>query len=506
MNLQKSIERIIELFLIFRQEVKSHNEAGLFDINRLSEDVLVPVFKDAFDCQYLRNLNREQKNYPGLDLADDQSRIAFQITSDAGIEKIKDTLRKIVAEKHYLRYETFYIYILTEKQRKYAKKPLQDITRGYFSFDPAMHIIDSSDVRARVEKLDYEFIQRVEQTLEVHFSRPAKYFVRSHTPTKTETLTLNLMPITFPKEVYIAKVNYDRREVIERSWERDFKIPLDSGERDVARAALEQKGLKFSADWVVRSNEIITFRDLRDETLPLTAIVDPASADPIPVDRYIRKDNGELNIDRVNIMKDLLRNTLRTQLYHRGIVWQHEAKLFIFIDPDGGENRKEYWSGSGKKKEGRVVYHKVRDKEDHTKVWFHEHVAFEAGFDLYDGQWYLAIKPDWFCSYDGYNKSDYQNKNRVAYLKRNAYNSDVLVSLQFIVEILLKDQKEALLKHDLGPRIMLNELVTLDGAPPINDDEWLQQEEKKKRKALSNSEKATEAKPLFGLYASENDT
>lgn len=199
MRLQKSLERILELFLIFRTEVQAHNQIGQFDINRLAEDVLVPIFRDTFDCQFLRNLNKEQQNYAGIDLADDQARIAFQVTSNPKIDKVKDALSKVVAHNHHLRYETIYVYVLTEKQKKYAKKPLQDITKGHFKFDPDIHIIDSSDVRARLAKLDYELIQRVEQTLEVHFSKPGKYFVRSHVPIKTETLTLNMMPITFPK-------------------------------------------------------------------------------------------------------------------------------------------------------------------------------------------------------------------------------------------------------------------------------------------------------------------
>ena len=496
MRLQRSLDRILELFLIFRTEVQAHNQTGQYDINRLAEDVLVPVFRDAFGCQFLRNLNREQQNFAGIDLADDQARVAFQVTSDPKIDKVKDALNKVVANKHYLRYETIYVYVLTEKQKKYSKRPLQEITKGHFNFDPDVHIIDSSDVRARVAKLDYELIQRVEQTLEVHFSKPAKYFVRSHVPTKTETLTLNMMPISFPDELFIARVNYDRREVIEASWDREFKIPLDSNERDVARAALEQKGLKFSADWVVRSNEIITFRDLRDESLPLVAIIDPATADPIPVKRYIRTPDGDLNVDRVNIMKDLLRNTLRQQLHHRGIVWQYESKLFIFTGPEDKDERKEEWSSG--RKGGRRVYHKVRSDDDPGRIWYHEHVAFEAGFDLYDSQWYLAIKPDWFCSYNGYDKSEYQHKNRVSYLKKMSYNSDVIDQLHFIVDILHKDQKESLLQHSTGPSIRLGELLRIEGAPPINDDEWLQQEEKKKRQGLSRVMKGADEAPLFG--------
>jgi uncharacterized protein YlaI len=150
MRLQKSLDRILELFLIFRTEVQAHNQTGQFNINRLAEDVLIPIFRDAFGCQYLRNLNKERQNYAGIDLADDQAWIAFQVTSDPKIDKVKDTLSKVVAHKYHLRYETIYVYVLTEKQKKYAKKPLQDITKGHFKFDPDVHTIDAADTRARV--------------------------------------------------------------------------------------------------------------------------------------------------------------------------------------------------------------------------------------------------------------------------------------------------------------------------------------------------------------------
>ncbi|HVQ37743.1 MAG TPA: SMEK domain-containing protein [Pyrinomonadaceae bacterium] len=495
MNLQKSIDRIIELFLIFRREIDAHNRVGLFDKNRLAEDVLVPILRDVFESPFLRNLNHEQNNYPGLDLGDDQSMLAFQITSESSIEKIKDTLRIFVEQKHYLRYKTVYVYVLTQKQKKYGKKALKTILNGHLQFDPDEHVIDSWSLTRRIEKLDYQIVRRIEETLEVHFSNPNKYFVRPQTPTKTENLVLNLLPITLPTDLYIARIVRDRREIIEDSWHRDFKIPLNSSERLVIWAALEQEGVNASSDWVVRSGEIITFQNLRDEDSSLAHLVDSSSVDPIPVNTYVRGDDGHPNVDRLNTVKELLRNTLRVQTSHRGIVWQHEEELFIFIDPDGGTIRKEAWSGGTKA--GRVVYHQVRDKTDPLKIWFHEHLAFRVGFDLYESQWYVSIKPDWFCSWNGYNKSNYQHKNRISFLKKKTHNSDVLIALRFIVEILRKDQNEALLNKGSGPRISLGEPVALEGALLIPDAEWLQQEEKKKREGLKRIFEGKEDTPLL---------
>lgn len=496
MNLQKSIDRIIELFAIFRFGIEAHNQADLYDRNKLAEDVMIPVLRDAYDCQFLRNLNREKRDFAGLDLGDDRARVAFQITSDRSIDKIKDALQKIVAHEHYLRYETIYIYLLRQRQNKYSKKSLQGIVKGLFHFDPDKHIIDSRDIIARIRSFDYDLIQRIEQTLEVHFANPAKYFLRSQAPKRTETLTINLMPIEIPSQLYVGQANYDRNEVIEQSRENQFFVSRRSSDRGIVWAALRLKGLSFSSDWVVRSGSIITFQNLRDEALELSALVEPGTADPIPWHRYITKENEELDVDRLNIVKELLRTNLQAQLRHRRIIWQHEERLFIFIDPERKpsekrkEIRKEAWSRG--RKDGRIVYRVHRWEDDPERIKFHEHLAFEASFDLYDSQWYLAIKPDWFCSKNGYDKSRL-HKRRVSFLKRNEHNSDVLECLLFITEILQKDQKKPLLKDAPLPAIALGDLMTLPDSPSIDDAEWLQQDEKRKRRAF-------EAKTKLSLF------
>ena len=501
MNLQKSINRIIELFGIFQYQVKSHNQVDQFDINKLAEDVLLPVFKEAFQCKFLMNLNREKRNYAGLDLGDHQARVAFQITSESSIEKMKDALRQVVAHKHYLRFDTVYIYILKQKQQKYTKKPLLDITKGVLNFDPEKHIIDSQDVIRKIRDLDYEIIQRIQDTLEIHFSQATKYFIRPHSPKKLEDLILNLLPIELPDDLYIGKLTYDRDDIIDRSRENEFFLSRRTSERSIVWAALRLMGLVAPCSWVVRSRELITFHNLRDENLSLAKLVEPTISDPIPWRRYIRKDNGELDIDHLNILKELLRTTFQAQIWHRGITWQHEERLFMFISRDRREDgklkeiRKEAWSRG--KKEGRIVY-QVHWREDNpTKIKYHEHLAFRVGFNLYDDQWHLAITPDWLCSYNGYKKS-WRHKSRISFLKRKDHNNDVLENLLFIIEILKKDQKEILADSATGPRILLGDLTKLGGSPPIDDIEWLQHDEKRKRKAL-------EAKVVMPLYES-NET
>jgi hypothetical protein len=520
-NLEKSINQIIDLLGALRFEIETRNKIGLFDINRLCEDVMIPVFKIAFGCPYLRNLNNEKKNNPGLDLGDDPARIAFQVTSDASLDKVKETLTKVVEHKSYLRYDTIYIYILTRRQKKYTKKIIQEATKGLFNFDPDKHIIDLSGFIEVINGLDYQLIRSIEQTLAIHLTNPKKYIYQP-TPEKKESLTLNILPISFPKEIFIGQVNYKREEVIENARARGSKISNRCSQRTVVRAALEENDLPFSSDWVTRSDEIITFHNLNDEALPLASLVEPTTVGSLPVENYIRDEKGNLNIDHLNIFKELLRTTFQEQVKHRGVVWQHEEQVFIFKSLEKKPVRKEPWSGG--KKEGRIVYQIHYWDEDQSskqnqdenndsvttapqdglakpRIKFHEHLAFEVGFDLYGDQWFLAVKPDVFCTFDGYKKSRL-HRNRVSFLKRKEHNPDVLIDLFHITEILKKDQGETLLAVASGPRITLGDLVQLDGADPIPDNDWQQKDEKRKRKAF---EAKTEL-PLFTNYVPGTDT
>lgn len=501
MNLQKSLERIIELFGMFRLQVQSYNKAGLFDINTLSEDIFVPIFQELFDVPFLRNLNAGNRNTPGVDLGDDRSKVAFQITSDSGIDKIKDALQKVVKHEQYRKYETIYVYILTQKQAKYSAQSLKSITKGHFTFDARLHILDSTDVIERCRHADLAVVQRIETILEVHLTNAKRYFISATNKSESESLTLGLVPIHFPAELFIGRVTFDRERVIEESRNRDLWLSHTASQRRIVQAALEQKGLKFSSAWVSRKNEIITFHDLRDEMLPLSAVIDSSTVDPMPTSRFIEGGNAQPMADAVSIVKDLLRSTLQAQLWHRGITWQHEERLFMFVSRerrkvDGKEiviePRFEQWSRG--KKSGRMVYRIKWWNDDPSKYWYHEHMAFAVSFDVYEGKWYMAIRPEVFCSKNGYEKSKF-HKNRSSFLKRKAHNLDVIDDLQFIVEILQKDQAETLLIDSPQRVLTFGDLVRLDGAPIIRDADWLQQEEKRKRKALERPPE----EPLFDI-------
>ena len=51
--------------------------------NLALEDAFIPILKSVYNLPHLTNLNRKQKNFPGIDIGDDHDRVAFQISAEA---------------------------------------------------------------------------------------------------------------------------------------------------------------------------------------------------------------------------------------------------------------------------------------------------------------------------------------------------------------------------------------------------------------------------------------
>ncbi len=163
MKQEHLITKISDLLLQFSKEVKDKGELKLYDINIIAEDVLIPILSIAFDTK-LKNLNEDNANFPGIDLATDEiitygdskNKIAFQITSSNKISKIKNTLKGYVKGEFYKKFDEIYIYNLVNKQKSYQVDSITEISKivgRRFNFDIETNVIDRIDLRDRIKKL-----------------------------------------------------------------------------------------------------------------------------------------------------------------------------------------------------------------------------------------------------------------------------------------------------------------------------------------------------------------
>lgn len=175
-NLQKSLDHITSLMSWFVEKIRNDIAMGLFDKNRLCEDILVPILSQVYGYTHLENLNKDgNENFPGIDLGDAIAKVAFQITSETDSAKIADTLQKFVKYEHYKRFDHLIVYIITQKQGSYAGTGWKTIIGGRFKFEKNKDIRDRLDLSKIIRHLTpFEKVQRIESTLEEYFEKREK--------------------------------------------------------------------------------------------------------------------------------------------------------------------------------------------------------------------------------------------------------------------------------------------------------------------------------------------
>ncbi|MCL5998005.1 MAG: SMEK domain-containing protein [Chloroflexi bacterium] len=140
------------------------------DINKVSENILIPIFSEVYGYRNLRNLNySESENHPSVDLGDDVARVSIQVTSTSTSLKIKETLKGFIEHELYRKYDRVIVYILTEKQKTYSANIFNDITQGKVVFDVDKDIFDYRDLLREIGNLQADATQRVLHILETHF-------------------------------------------------------------------------------------------------------------------------------------------------------------------------------------------------------------------------------------------------------------------------------------------------------------------------------------------------
>lgn len=166
------LQKSAYLIARFACEVKTSNALGLFDINTVAEDFLVPIFAIVLDCPDLQNQNRIQMNFPAVDLGSTTKRISIQVSSDASSNKINETLTKFKSHDLKSKFDKLLIYALKDKQSSYSSNKLKTtISKLDIEFDASQDVWDYQDLSEQFGKLPNEKIQDVIDLLEGEFRK-----------------------------------------------------------------------------------------------------------------------------------------------------------------------------------------------------------------------------------------------------------------------------------------------------------------------------------------------
>lgn len=456
---------------IFVYQVQGSAAMTHTDINRISEVVLIPLFRELFGYKNLKILNTPQEpNYPGIDLGDETARVAFQITSNADNDKIKETLTQFVKNQFYREYDRLIIYVLTTKQKTYSGKAHKEIIQDRFVFHTKNDIKDYRDLLAIVNTLQIDKARRIEDILEANFGNRDVLRLVDSAAQEGEELYLNLLEISFPDALYVADLVVDREEVIRNSWHgHDKGLKKNASTREVAHAALKQQGATFAVDWECHENKVVTFHNLYDETLPLTKIIDLGTITPLDSARFYTI-NGSVDDNRERVFKSLLRRCLQQKLFHRNVWWQHQEGVFIFVEVDGNPKRVEQWYGE--KENERTVYERTMKNNKPDEILSCKHLAFHVQFKRFDSRWYLLISPDWFFSWDGYKRSNFAAE-KLKWLKNEEDNKQVFNHFRFIVYFLSYEDQPGLFEQKVPYRFLsFGSMQKFGSAPILSDETW----------------------------------
>ncbi|MBK0368638.1 SMEK domain-containing protein [Flavobacterium agrisoli] len=172
-NQQKEVSEIKEYIKKWIYEIEISNSLNYFDINRVSEGVCLRLLNLIYEHN-LRDLNKERKNFPGVDLGNAaSSKIAFQITSDSSANKIKKnlkTFKELGLSKKFTNGVKF--LILSTKKKKFSK------IEGYDEiFDQSKDILFVSDLLSEIEAIfwdDNVRFNKIKKFLEIEFGNGAK--------------------------------------------------------------------------------------------------------------------------------------------------------------------------------------------------------------------------------------------------------------------------------------------------------------------------------------------
>ena len=106
-----TIKRIIEKLTVLKTQIELENGVHLFDNNIGLEDFTCGLMNLVYGYN-LKNLNKNQINYPGIDLADSSLQIAVQVTVEKTKEKIQSSIDTFIKKGYMKKYKRLIIFYM----------------------------------------------------------------------------------------------------------------------------------------------------------------------------------------------------------------------------------------------------------------------------------------------------------------------------------------------------------------------------------------------------------
>lgn len=164
-KIEKYKNEIIEALNNIVRFAEYKNKAGRFDINKDAEE----FYRELLNLFYgwdLKNANTEKNpNYTGIDLLYLGGKISVQVTSENDSEKVHNSISGFKEKAMKDGYTELYILMFKGKP-DFPRADFGKTVDGAFIFDKDKHIIDHSDLCAKLKDAEFTYIVAIWKYLE----------------------------------------------------------------------------------------------------------------------------------------------------------------------------------------------------------------------------------------------------------------------------------------------------------------------------------------------------
>lgn len=119
----------------------------LFDANTISHELFCRMLNELYGL-HLVQTDRIQQNFPAIDLGDEDSKQAFQVTTEKAGSKIQKTVDTYIRHGLVKRYGHLRILLIGQKQAGYKSVKVPE----GFDFNPEIDVLDIRDLLLTIEK------------------------------------------------------------------------------------------------------------------------------------------------------------------------------------------------------------------------------------------------------------------------------------------------------------------------------------------------------------------
>jgi hypothetical protein len=259
-------------------------------------------------------------------------------------------------------------------------------------------------------------------------------------PARKEPLRSNLLPLeNYPDRIFSAE---SRVSELGTAWRYLRSVDEDA-----------------PGDWLLHVGRIISFRPL--DTLPLSGLC-KGPIDEIDSDEWALSEDPVIEKQWVRLLNRTLQQMLAADLaWHRG-----EHHLFFMATKDLEPRSVPGARGTGS---GITVFRAYANKRDESRIAYYRHSALARQFLRADDRWYLALKPTYHFTYDGYRVSrwagDYLSK-----IKRLERNEAVRRQIDMWARYLRGDDDALWSERDQV--LAFGSLVEFESEVGIDDRSW----------------------------------